>query len=61
MNSLSYGSNKSNLYDGKWLTIDIQTVKDAYRRFGVNDVSFTRSEQNVADALTGVEFHSDLQ
>lgn len=36
----------------KRLMIDIQTVRDAYRSFEVNDVALVRSEFNIADALT---------
>lgn len=35
----------------KRLTVDLQTVKDAYKSFEVNDVVFVRSENKIADAL----------
>lgn len=40
--------------------IDLQTVKDGYQPFEVNDVALIRSEFNIADGRTKVKENSVL-
>lgn len=44
----------------KRLWIDIETVKDAYRPFKVNDIAFIQSKHIIADTLTRMKRHSAL-
>lgn len=44
----------------KWLTIDIQTVKESYRNKDLYAVAFMCSEHNMGDALTKVKSHCGL-
>lgn len=41
--------------------IDLQTVKDAYKSFEVNNIALVKSKYNVADASTNVRTSSILK
>lgn len=41
--------------------IDMQTVKDAYHTFDINDVTLVRSAYNISDALSKVKVEPILR
>lgn len=40
------------------LTIDLETVKNAYKSFQVNDVDWMKSDHNIEDAITNIKTQS---
>ena len=40
--------------------IDIQCIKDSYKKMEVDDIAYVKSKNNVADALSKVRFESIL-
>lgn len=44
----------------KRLTIDLQTVRDTNKAFGVNDVGLVKPEHSISDALTNLKTQSIL-